>query len=115
MIILPFLLAVIDGTYSVSGYDPGATTPYTGTAEIMKAQDAYNIKWDLLSNGKKFLNLGTGVQMGNTVSFVFKSGPDEKETYEGVQLYKIKGDTLEGPFVLYGETTLGQETLKRTK
>lgn len=46
---------------------------------------------------------------------MFKSMPGQADQYEGIQVYKIKGDELEGPFVLFDGKDLGHEKLKKLK
>jgi hypothetical protein len=100
----------IEGSYNVSGFDPYENTSYQGTMEITKDKnDVFQAKWVIDGS----ICLGTGLKTGHMVSFVFKSPATEKQQEEGVQVYKIEKDTLEGPFVYLGKSLVGKEKLTK--
>ncbi len=103
----------IDGKYSVSGSDPyNKGRLYTGSVTISKDQNGvYQASWVLLESGKEFRDIGTGIKTGDQVSFAFKNTPGQADEYQGLQIYTIKGDTLEGPFVFIGKNLVGAEKL----
>lgn len=110
------LLASIEGTYLVTGFESRSDTKpwYQGTAEISKAGEVYHIVWSFVLEGKEYSDLGTGLKVGEQLSFSFMSSPAQEESYSGLQVYKIKGDTLEGPFVLLGDKKVGFERMKKS-
>jgi len=106
----------IEGTYSVTGNDPYGKNSYSGTAVITKDKnEVYQGRWDFEEGGKKYNDTGTGIKRNNEVSFIFKNASGQDEEYEGVQVYRIKGDILEGPFVLLNKNLVGNEKLVKQK
>lgn len=114
MFLVGISLHAIEGTYNVTGYDPYEKESYTGTLVIFKGKNGvYEANWILKEGGKQYQNVGTGLVRGNQASFVFKTPPGEREIEEGLQLYTIEGDTLEGPFVLLNKNLIGHEKLEK--
>lgn len=99
----------IEGSYTVSGSDPyWEKTDYAGTVEITKDKnDVYQARW--VVEGDE--SLGTGLKMDNTISFVFRAPENAKRKEEGVIVYKIKKNILEGSFVYLGQSLVGKEKL----
>jgi hypothetical protein len=98
--------ACIPGNYEVSGFDPTLNEEYTGTAVITETSPAvYTIVWTYVGFDPI---IGTGVIRDDFVSFVYSQG----ETF-GTQLYEIKGKKLKGPWILFGDTRIGCEQLRR--
>jgi hypothetical protein len=107
-------LFAIEGKYTLTGNDPYNKMSYTGTAEITKDKNnVYQIKWTFNEGGNITKDRGTGIKMENIVSFIFKSVKGENASDEGVQVYKINNDTLEGPYVLLGQNLVGTEKMKK--
>lgn len=100
-------LFAIEGAYTISGQDPYEKAPYTGTAVITKEGDVYQGQWSF-DDKEKYV--GTGLKNGNEVSFIFQK--DDK-TLSGVQVYKIDGTTLSGPWVLLGKSLIGTEKMQK--
>jgi len=114
--ILAALFSTLEGSYLVTGYDNSETKKwYQGSAEITKAGDVYHVTWEFLLDGKEYNDIGTGIRVGDQFSIVFKSIPSQELQYEGLEVLKIKGDSLEGPYVLFGEKKLGFERMKKTE
>lgn len=102
------LFAYLSGTYEVDGILAGTDQPYSGTVVIERQDDhIYTARWVFTDNS---VDLGTGVRDGDALSFVFF---EESTSDYGVQLYKIEGDVLKGPWVRYGATEKGFEKLKK--
>lgn len=115
-LLLPcFSLMAIEGTYKVNGYDPYFKMSYSGTVIITKDQnEVYQASWTITEGDKEYKDIGTGIKLGDTVSFVFKSAPGQQTKDEGVQVYKIGKESLEGPFVLLGQNLAGKEKLQKS-
>lgn len=106
------LYAAVEGTYSVTGNDPYGKNSYTGTVVITKDKnEVYQAKWTFEEAGKTYHDIGTGIKRNKEISFIFKNAPGQQEEYEGVQVYRIKSDILEGPFVVLNENLVGNEKL----
>jgi hypothetical protein len=101
----------IEGSYNVSGSDPyWEQKEYKGTVEITKDKnDVFQAKWVIDGN----VSMGTGLKTGNMVSFIFKSPESEKKQEEGVVVYKIEKNVLEGSFVYLGKSLVGKEKLEK--
>lgn len=102
-----YLAAVcIPGNYAVSGFDPILNTEYTGTAVItLSSPGVYSITWTY--EGLDPI-VGTGVIRDDFVSFVYS-----QDDVFGTQLYEISGKKLKGPWIIFGDTRIGCETLRR--
>ena len=99
--------ASICGIYEVHGYDPQDNHEYAGSVSITKDDEVYSVIWTFENNNT---DTGTGVRKGDTLSIVFL---EDNSTSYGTQLYKVYGSTLSGPWVRFGGTEEGSETLKR--
>lgn len=98
----------IEGSYNVSGNDPYEKTNYKGTVEITKDKnDVYQAKWNI--DGEE--TLGTGLKTDNMISFGFKVSDVAKSKEQGVVVYKIGKDSLDGSFVYLGQSLVGKEKL----
>jgi hypothetical protein len=107
------LFAGLSGEYRVKGFDPTAMppAPYTGTVSVTKVpgvNNLYNFIWSF--DNTTVPDLGLGLKVGNQISIVFQNNP---QTYSGVQVYTIKCNVLKGPWVYYGDTRVGTETIKK--
>jgi hypothetical protein len=102
-----YLAAVcIQGNYEVSGFDPIFNAEYTGTAVITQSSpDVYTIVWTY--EGFNPI-VGTGVIRDDFISFVYS-----QDGVFGTQLYEIHGKKLKGPWILFGDTRIGCETIRR--
>ncbi len=109
------LFAGISGNYTVSGFDPTLNANYTGTAVITSAPatvgtgTVYTIVWTYTDFPTI---IGTGVRKGCYLSFVYTEEVTGITPF-GTQLYKIDGNKLKGPWILFGDTRIGLETLKK--
>ncbi len=104
----------VEGTYTGSGTDPYEKTTYTVTATFTKDKNGvYQVTWDEMEKGKKFLYKGTGLEQNGLISFVFQNAEDNTDI--GIQVYKINGDTLEGRYVEFNKNLVGDEKLSRSK
>lgn len=108
-----FSLQAVEGAYNVSGFDPNTNTSYTGTVTITKGEnEIYDAEWNLSLDPPKYL--GKGLKSDNQISFLYQTdGKPFGADTTGLQVYKIKGDTLEGNFIVYGESLVGNETLTK--
>ena len=105
-------LYAIEGTYSVSGFDPYEKKPYTGTVEITKGQNGiYQAHWTLNLDPPEYT--GTGLMHKDQISFVYQSSAPREGGEVGLQVYTIKKGKLEGNFVYYNGTMVGTETLTK--
>lgn len=113
LVMLPLsLFAGISGTYHVHGGNKSEGTTYTGTLIVEKVGAVYNASWSL-SDGS---STGTGVRKGNNLAINFIGVDANNNPISGVQLYKIKGNTLtEGPWTIFGTTTKGFEVAKKER
>lgn len=104
----------IEGTYTGSGVDPYGKDTYKVTATFTKDKNGvYQAVWEEVHNKEKASYRGTGLKQGKFFSFVFQNIEDDSDT--GLQIYKIKGDTIEGRFVAMGNNLIGEEKLSRVK
>lgn len=101
------LFGSIVGNYEVSGYDPILDETYTGTAVITELNGVYTIVWTYPGN---VTYIGTGVLKDDFISFVYTQ---QSTTDFGTQLYEIHGKKLKGPWVLFQDTRIGCERLKK--
>lgn len=115
-VLLPlfFLLPImmfggITGRYKESGYSP-TFGHYTGTAVIKKVGLSYTATWTY-SDGS--IDVGTGVRQGNYLSFVYSSIDLATPLLSATQIYKIKGDILEGYWIYQNSTQRGFDKLKK--
>lgn len=104
------LFGHIAGNYDVHGFDATIGEHYTGTAVISEQDDVYTITWTYTDFPSV---VGTGVQKGDSISFVFTSLPQGSAPY-GTQLYKIRSHgELKGPWINFGDDRISHETLKK--
>ncbi len=105
-----YIFADISGTYQAKGFDPATQSEYTAVLQIVKVgDDVFNFQWTYTSGGSGIIP-GTGVKQGKRLSVVF----DQPGTHNlGTQLYKIKHDVLEGPWVRLGATEKGFERARK--
>jgi hypothetical protein len=97
------VFAGVTGNYTVEGHDP-ANVEYTGTLAITKSGSVYTANWSFSDGHTEF---GTGVRNNDSIAFVFSEA--KPGAVSGVQLYAIRGDVLEGPWVDQGATEKGFE------
>lgn len=113
-ILLPYmsLLADIEGTYSIEGFNPYTNSTYGGQAQITKQQGKiYSIVWSFNDGAT---DIGTGLVKDGQLSFIFQDIADPND--KGVQIYEIEQGRLKGPWVILGETQanlVGHETLEK--
>jgi len=104
----------IEGDYFCTGYDPYYLQSYTGVAEIIEGSDGvYQVKWSYDQNKSVYESYGTGIKVGDVFSVVFRNLPSEDAPEDGLQVYKITKDTLEGPYVQLDKSLLGYEKLQK--
>ncbi len=104
----------VEGTYAGSGTDPLTKEAYMVTATFTQDDNGiYQATWDEAQKGKDTHYTGTGLQQGDFMSFVYQNEDDASDT--GLQIYKIKGNALEGRFVMIGENAVGNEKLSLKK
>jgi hypothetical protein len=110
----PLLVADIEGDYIINGYDAYYEQSYTGIAQIIKIKgNVYNIKWTYDQNKSVYESFGTGILVDDVFSVAFKNLPSEDTPEDGLQVYKLTRETLEGPYVLLGRNLLGFEKLQK--
>ena len=103
-------LYAVEGTYVGSGTDPDNKGSYTVTATFTKDKNGtYQATWDEMRKGSSSHYEGTGLEQGGYLSFVYQNADDASDA--GIQMYKIKGNTLEGRFVPIHENSVGNEKL----
>jgi len=104
----------IEGNYSAIGFDPYFKGSYTGTAMVIEDDDdVYQFRWGYDQGGKLNESIGTGIRVGDTICIVFRSLPGETNQENGLQIYKINDDSLEGPFVFLDKNLTGTEKLQK--
>jgi hypothetical protein len=107
-------LYALDGVYEGTGKDPYEKASYKVTATITKDKNGvYQATWKESENNADSTYSGTGLKQGDTLSFIYQNSADP--TDQGVQVYKIKGDKLDGQFVPIGKNLVGFEKLTRSK
>lgn len=105
-------LIAIEGTYRGNGFDPYLNKTYTTKVVIKKdASDVYQATWNEEEADRRYSFSGTGIRYKDQVSFIFKIGGDSSSQVVGVQMYTIKGNILEGPFVYLDKNLVGTEKL----
>ena len=98
------------GSYSARGTDP-STGAYTGSVQISEPNEAgvFNIFW-WFNDGST--SSGSGVRQDDELSIIYVLG----NSY-GTQAYKISSHNhhvlLSGPYLEYGDTVPGHETLTK--
>jgi hypothetical protein len=97
----------IAGTYKIKGYDPQSGN-YTGRAVISERDSVYTGTFTYSGGGVSTL---TGVRKGDEVSFVYQFN----DGLYGVQVYRISGHTLKGPWVEFGGGNKGWERLTKIR
>ncbi len=103
----------VEGTYSGSGTDPYEGSTYSVTATLTQDKNGvYQATWDELEKGKKAHYTGTGLRQNNSICFIFQNTADPSD--QGLQVYTIKGNTLEGRFVSIHKNLVGEEKLSRS-
>jgi HKD family nuclease len=103
-----------EGTYVGSGTDPYEKGTYTVTATFTKDENGvYQATWEELEKGVKSLYIGTGFRQADSMSFVFQNTEDASDV--GLQIYKIKGNALEGRYVSIHQNLIGDEKLTLKK
>ncbi len=102
-----YMFGHITGTYHVEGFDATINEHYEGTLEITENNDVYNLVWTYDGITPY---IGTGVRSGNSLSIVFN---EIDTTPFGTQLYKICGNTLKGPWILFGDTRISFERAEK--
>ena len=95
----------ISGTYRVKGYDP-QSGHYTGRAVISERDGVYTATYTY-SGGS--ITVSTGVREGDEVWFAYLMD----EFLYGVQVYRIKGRSLKGPWAEFGGGNKGWEKLTK--
>ncbi len=114
-LLLPYmsLLADIEGTYSVEGFNPYINRGYIGQAQITKQNGRiYSIVWSFDDGTTE---VGTGLIKDDQLSFIFQDS-EPNPIDRGVQVYEIEHGRLKGPWTLLGETQadrVGSETLEK--
>lgn len=105
--------ANIEGTYSVTGWNPGANPDsppaYTGKLAIIKKNETYELGW----------TIGTSVYGGigihdETTQTLSVSYADLQQGTFGIVIYQIKGNTLEGRWTAYKSEQLGKEIAQKS-
>lgn len=93
--------AHVTGTYDVHGNNDANTAPYTATLVVTESDDVYTATWTYSDNSQES---GTGVRKGDDIAFVFVEVPDNGSN--GVQLYEIHHDKLNGPWAIVSGSTV---------
>lgn len=94
-------LADVVGHYKIEGKNPEGSADYTGTVDVKKTGDTYQIIWHV-DGGDKFV--GTAIGDDTFLSSAYKSGDNT-----GLALYVKKGDAWEGIWTYAGGRKLGTE------
>jgi hypothetical protein len=118
MSVLAGMLAIslfsFEGAYQGSGSDPYEDATYTVKAVFTKDQNGvYQATWEEVEKGVTAHYVGTGMKFKDCISFTYLN--TENSSDMGIQFYKLKGDTLEGPFVMINKNLVGNEKLTRSK
>lgn len=91
-----------DGTYMVTGTNPGGGGSYSGTVSVKQVgDDVWSVRWKVGND----TFVGTGVGNDDFISVGYKSG----NTF-GVALYVREGRLWQGVWAYGGATEVGQET-----
>ena len=108
VVLIPVAVSAADitGTYDCQGTNPGGKGNYKGTVVIEKPGDAYKVTWSIA--GQTFN--GVGILEGDQFSVGYT---DAAKSWFGVIVYKVKGNTLTGPWAVYGSGNMGSETLTK--
>ena len=85
----------------MEGTSPEGGTTYTGTVDVKKTGDTYQITWTV-EGGDKFV--GTAIGDDSFLSSAYKSGNNT-----GIALYVKKGDAWEGIWTYAGGQKIGSE------
>jgi hypothetical protein len=84
------------------------------TATFTKDQNGvYQATWDEVQKGKKMHYVGTGLEQADSISFIFQNTDDDSDA--GLQVYKVRGNGLEGRFVAINKNLVGDEKLSPAK
>ncbi|EPR44663.1 hypothetical protein dsx2_1291 [Desulfovibrio sp. X2] len=105
----------LEGTWDVSGWEPGLKTTaepsYTGQVQLHKRGDGY--AFDGIIDGGEYFGVGLYDPEAKTLSLAFQ-GPSGEDA--GLAVFKVKGDTLEGHWLYQTdeEGQIGTEVWHRT-
>lgn len=96
--------AGLNGSYRVTGTNPGGSGGYNGTLSITPAGSVYRLAWRVGNDSYQ----GLGIKRGDKLVVGWST-----EGSAGVVLYSIKGSTLDGVWAQPGSTALGSERLTK--
>lgn len=110
--IIPYAIAdSLEGTYSVTGQNPGSQkTSYTGTLTIKKLGETYQVDWKI---GNQLFG-GAGIYYPDKKLFTVGYA-DLKQGWFGIVNYDVVGNELKGKWTVYKKGNLGTENLKKIK
>jgi hypothetical protein len=104
----------LEGKFGGAGNDPYEKATYTVEATFTKDQNGViQATWKEVEKGKTSLYTGTGLEQKECISFIYQNTKDP--TDKGLQVYQMKGDSLEGPFVALSNNLVGTEKMTRVK
>lgn len=92
------------GRYLVSGTNPGDGSPYSGTVQVARTGDTYQVVWAI--GNERYVGTGIGNHEGLAVSY--RSG-----NATGLALYGAEDGNWQGVWAYAGSRQLGTEVWKR--
>lgn len=96
----------IEGTYQISGNNPGKTQPYTGNLIVKKTGSVYQVDWKLTGQDAK----GVGIKVGDYLVIGWGMGSSF-----GVVNYTINGNKMLGRWSIGAADREGVEDLEKIK
>ena len=95
-----------EGTYELSGVNPGGGSKYSGIVLVQRTGDTFQVTWTV--NGQRIIGIGIGKSDYLAVSY--RSG-----NIVGLAVYTQSGDGWIGIWAPAGSRELGSETWKRMR
>ncbi len=95
-----------EGTYELSGINPGGQSKYSGTVVVERTGDTFQVTWTV--NGQQII--GTGIGKSDYLAVSYRSG-----NTIGLAIYTQSSDGWIGIWAPAGARELGSETWKRVR
>ena len=94
-----------DGTYRITGTNPGNGSTYSGTVEVRRTDDTFQVTWRV--DGRTIIGIGIGKRDYLAVSY-----PSGNQV--GLAVYTPSDDGWTGIWAPGGSHQLGRETWTRS-
>lgn len=99
-------MAEVEGTYNVTGINPGNGVKYSGTVLVQRTGDTFQVIWAF--NGQRII--GVGIGKNDYLAVAYRLGENI-----GLAIYTPSGDGWVGIWAPWGGRALGSETWVRSQ